>query len=514
VTAPGRAGRIDGEILRALRAIHTHDHLVRDVGAAFERADRSPPVRRTPALRQEGDLRASEPISVDDNDLAAALLAIVRDETEAGEVADSVRRGTDLGRRVAGQGTMTPADLAELAAHQDDPYFAAAFFNAIPPPLALALLHHFGDWGTERPTGTDYSGVFAKALTSAYASGVLSPDFHKAFAADLIHNPWSRLRPQFYQDLGLDHRAARTFVESLTDDQLHRLLTGYLPQAAYADLPASVPRFTDPNQTMATFLKVLSSAVAGYDDHADVQRFVARVGGVLETIKSVDFAAVAPELFVFLYTAEAQLIDPLPVPPTQDSLLLWSIELGHQLHPLFTKLSEWIDKVGKASEQDGAALRSIVEGAVVAAAVATLPLDLAVGATAVGALALVVAPKVATAAVSGAAESWVQLQLDDLLAKQSDHPDRAAQHAFYLTLQGRMTVFLMVTRMIAQGQVVKVNSAGKETAVTLATEEQILAVVQHPIEYKIKGIGKSVYSVLADMMAGRPDMNYFIDGKP
>lgn len=233
----------------------------------------------------------------------------------------------------------------QLAEHQNDPAFTAAFFNGLTPVRVNTLLITYGDWrGAAPPNGQDESGVLAQALASAYANGQLSPAIEKQIDEWLVLMPANRFRPLFYAALAKNPQAALNFINSLTAQQFSKLAAGAFGrpwQSEFIEIcTAAIKTCPDGPSAYALFLKITKAVTSG-----DTWNPYESDGQAIADL----MAAVA-----------AKMIPNPPAGADQQELEVWTGTIGSTIRKLLKPWMDWLKTTEASNQQTNANVKTVV----------------------------------------------------------------------------------------------------------------------------------------------------------
>jgi hypothetical protein len=218
------------------------DGWVKDVGVAFEIANGLTTLTGGPSE----DPRIRDRLRAGDDAISAYL---ANESADAG--ADLAARwrqsyadGVELAEEVNRDGTGGVLD--RLDAHQDDSVFMAAFFTNLSRAQLDQLLTLQTTYVAEADQNRD-AAVLAQSLASAYASGIMQPEFTHRLLGMLTNPPdqaeldtsrgnlWQqRVESLFLHDLAGKPDGADSFVTQLSDDEARYLATAGAPAVSRA----------------------------------------------------------------------------------------------------------------------------------------------------------------------------------------------------------------------------------------------------------------------------------------
>ncbi len=336
LTAPG--GSIDASAKSLLGRIRDADKQVRAVGQAFlDAGDNGLGTVRYPAWMHNHD---------PGGDLTRYAIVTTSDGTISGDLS------SQQGARLAGYYRTHGPDayvFQQLAQHQNDPAYTAAFFSGLTPVQVNDLISTYGDWrGASPPSGQDESGVLATALASAYASGELSSAVEKQIAQWLALMPADRFRPLFYAALAKDPQAALNFISSLTPQQFDKLAAGAFGEPWQSEFmevcTAAIDACPDGASAYQVFLKITSAVTSG-----DTWNPYENDGQAIADLVAA--------------TAAKMLTSP-PAGTGQQQLEAWTVTIGSTVWKLLSPWMKWLKATEASNQQTNATVQSVVSNIV------------------------------------------------------------------------------------------------------------------------------------------------------
>jgi hypothetical protein len=339
---PGGGSDLTDLAQQTLPGIRTSDQGVHDVGAAFE------------AINRQG-LRLTAGGQPPGADPYATTLAVTMDENEIDHFVTVVepveRAGQSLAAYVEQHGFDDSA-WQQILKYQKDPdyaYFAAGFLNTLAqldarnhqnvlqqflllPGAAAGAPPHWADM--MNLVVTAYHGdMLDPAVTAVVSQVLLGPNTHLS----------AMFRADFFHALEKDHQAAQSFVDTLTDDQLSRLLAGNYQIAGEQGNLFTNSLGQYKSQSEAEFIKVLTSGLTGYvDDPALAGTFYHRVTPLIQQTAPDDFGPIMPAVSDLVGTYFAAELPTSPPDATASQLDAWAKGSADLLSGDFRSWHDWI----------------------------------------------------------------------------------------------------------------------------------------------------------------------------
>jgi hypothetical protein len=445
-----RVGPIE-HLLYLLTDVHDADQAVHAIGEAFMKADQHPFPNSAPGTNPE----QYKLITVDEAALAPYL-------PSGDAIEKSIVDGQALGRRLndrSGDGdrgqTLDAYTLAQLKLHKDDPYYLAAFFNAI---YRSRSSWPGGRMAFDRSAYDPVHGdpELSAYLVTALGSGQLSPGAISVIT--LAGNG------QFLKLLAANPRASFVYLSHLTDDELAVVVE---EEVVDSTVTGGFP-----------LLRVAAAAMQGTTDQQALDQLYARVAKAYQDtapsshkILEVNLNAMIPDMAAFLAAYERATLPPPPAGGDPSLFDKWAHEQGEWMAGLFTKWRDYILSVdgANASAQTNAAAFAL--GVAFTVGALFLPAEAGVAIT-VG-----VVSSAATSYGLSAAQSafhWPQTM-------DADQERRAGKAAAQL---------IVVASLASQGRIAIRGSHGPDGKPVLLdpqNQRQLLDAVVNPDGYQIVG---------------------------
>lgn len=331
----GECLAIASEVATEVARAYYTDRDVRTVGQAFERAGRADPGMGRPYVASDR--------AVDEAFRALQLAGQHRQEMNAG-AALAHRMTTNVTfASVTGDEADSVREITRLlAAHADDRYFCAGFYNSLSAEQIVLLMAR---------------GHNDQALASAYASGALTAETQQ----DVVHaltwvestpgmssshwNLTAAMQLKVIGDLTANTQAAIDFGRLLTSEQATALF-GTVPMRAPGDY-----------STQTAFLRLLTVAAANAHSAAEARDLLHRVSPAFAgTPSALELKAVLPALTTFLAVAGHHLISTRPPAltgkeATDDSRIdEWAASSGANLGWLRPYI-DWVERGDEAAKE-------------------------------------------------------------------------------------------------------------------------------------------------------------------
>ena len=485
---PGPSGgSIDTDAANYVDQVATTDKQVRAVGKAFQDAGDAanstiPPWVHNRLGPGQSPFRYAT-VATDDLTILEQLAAQERDL----RLQRSLQAGLDLAAQFD-KGPITAAMWQQLAANENDPDFALAFFNTLDAvTLKKIILQSYvpGD-----VTPHYYGEDLFKAFAAALSTGSLDSAVCDAIVDMMPIVDSRRFTQLLITSLETNQAAATDFIRQLDQSHLHQLLDGDF----------QMPGTSRDHRQIVVFSILLNAAQSYADDPAATRDFLAQVGAAMAGVTSDDPQDVERSLTALLTYCSMNIIT-APADGTEPADLSagWATDLGTTLGGLLAPFLHWAMASDKNIQSRHAAIEGVFENVVTG--ILTAPLVLIGGPTGFWAKFAVGA---GVNALSNAFTSWMQSAVHPsipyqdipLLGPYLQDPNANADAVAMVYAQEKAQEFMLVVNLIKTGQVVPRH--GPQTALDLSSSDTILDVLNHPDRYAIGGTndGKLVLDVL------------------
>lgn len=450
LTAPG-TGSIDVDARNALSKIWDTDKQVRAVGQAFQ----------------------------DAGDTGAGTIAYVPDSVITTQLANEqqIQAGKQLAQYVQKHG-VDKYVWQQLKANENNPYYTAAFFNGLTPDQ-LSLLYD------STSQGSSEMSVLATALANAYATGLLSTS-----VKDNVKQ-WLKLLPQseFYTDfmtaLAKDPQAALHFIDTLSDAEMRDFAAG-LDTTTDTSEPANYP---------VMFMAVCAAAMSSVNDNSPTtaQALLNRIYNAFSSTYPRNMDSMTGPLNTLLINFCNKSFG---APPTYNSgnksadwtsLQKWIDSEVNTTAADAWKFAQWIYTVDGGNNAETVLIRQLTEGALAAGLLAVLPPP---------------ADVVTGAMLESVLSGWVVAEGDTAVFGSGPDPQKPEMQFFHT--QAKYAAVAMAAQFLNAGDLVYVNSAGQQVALTpeavgCSQRDLLQWIMTHQNNVMVKGSGQYFSAIVTQV---------------
>lgn len=476
-------GSIDGDSLGALGTVSATDGQVHVVGQAFQQAGDSGlgsvqlPAWERHHLPPDSDPNQYGIVTAPDSTISTDL-----------QQADK-KQATQLAQYVAVHG-FDDSVWQQLAAHEHDPVFCAAFLNALAGqdpngPGGLSGLLYWGD----PEHGGNHEQLVIATIVTAYSGGQLSKTAMQDLTS-LLLSPYGTGGNYYFncdllQALSHNPQAAANFANSLSQAQMTAFVT-----SSYID-------GLNPQQSDAIavdFMNLCTAALNGMTDPTAIRAFMDRVFkafngytpgqmGLEGDGTHGDMNAVVSALSKLLETFDSRLFHN---PPPGTDPVDWIDQQTRYMGQYAWKFAIWIDTSDQTNINNAVFARQLEESIMTAAALALIPTAGVVEA-------------VSAAMIETAISGWLTPQVDSALNAPALNAQTAELN--FVSAQEAYAKLMVTTQLFESNQLYIKGPDGPEPisleSTRCSSDDQLLKwLLEHPGQVGVKSSTENLTNVL------------------